>query len=76
MEQGSSPDNTDGKTANRDTETDLALNALFPATEPNRTIVISLPKRKKKRITVIVLPLHRTIPFYYSNGRSVNVLEL
>lgn len=48
MEQGSSSDNTDGKTTNRDTETDLALNARFPATEPNRTIVISLPKGKKK----------------------------
>lgn len=50
MEQGSSSDNTDGKTANRDTETDLALNARFPATEPNRTIVISLPKGKKKEL--------------------------
>lgn len=49
MEQGSSTDNTDGKTANRDTETDLALNARFPATERNRTIVISLPKGKKKK---------------------------
>lgn len=33
-------------------------------------------RREKKRITVIVLPLHRTIPFYYSNRRSVNVSEL
>lgn len=49
MEQGSSSDNTNGKTANRDTEKDLALNARFPATEPNRTIVISLPKGKKKK---------------------------
>lgn len=49
MEQGSSSDNTNGKTANRDTEKDLALNARFPATEPNRTIVISLPKGGKKK---------------------------